>query len=105
VTSLVRRTFRDGKLDDLLVPYANAAIAVAVKKQVPLIDLHARSCALVERLGETGCAPYSPLTKDGKVDRTHLTPAGGEAFAALVIDELRRVVPELALSLDAPVLP
>lgn len=105
VTSLVRRTFRGEKLDDLLVPYANATIAVATQHHVPLIDLHARSAALVERLGDAGCAPYSPLTKEGKVDRTHLTPAGGEAFAALVIDDVRRVVPELAPVLDAPALP
>jgi pectinesterase len=105
VTSLVRRTFRAGKLDDLLVPYAHAAIAVAARKQVPLVDLHARSAAVVERLGETGCAPFSPPGKDGRIDRTHLTPAGGEAFAALVIDEVRRVVPTLAPYLDPAALP
>jgi len=96
VTSLVRRTFRAGKLEDLLVPYAEATKAVAEQKHAPLVDLHARSHELVERLGPEGCDAFSPVGADGKKDLTHLTPKGGEVFAGLVIDELKKAVPALA---------
>ena len=95
VTSVVRRNFKDGKLVDLLADYAAAARAVAAQQRVPLIDLHARSLAAVERLGPEGCAEFGPM-KDGKRDSTHFSPAGAAWAAGLVAEELRRVSPEMA---------
>jgi lysophospholipase L1-like esterase len=95
VTSVVRRNFKDGKLVDLLADYAAAARAVATQQRVPLIDLHARSLAAVERLGPEGCAEFGPM-KDGKRDSTHFSPAGAAWAAGLVAEELRRVSPEMA---------
>jgi len=104
VTPLTRRKFDPAdrrKLLPSLVPYAAAVRALAAEKHVPLIDLHARSIALCEELGEEGCAGLSARTKDGKVDTTHLNPQGSLAFARLVVAELRRVVPNLAPVLRA----
>jgi lysophospholipase L1-like esterase len=101
VTSLVRRTFRGDRLEDLLGAYAEATIAVARKMEVPLVDLHARSLALVERLGPEGSDDLSPVTADGRKDRTHLSAKGGEVFAGLVAAELAKAVPALAACLTA----
>lgn len=96
VTSLVRRIFVDGKVEDTLAPYAEAAKAVAAEKHVPLVDLHARSLELVKRLGPVNSQELGPLTKEGKPDRTHLNEGGAAVTAELVVDELRRVCPELS---------
>jgi lysophospholipase L1-like esterase len=95
VTSVIRRNFKDGKLVDLLADYAAAARAVATQQRVPLVDLHARSLAAVERLGPEGSAEFGPMN-DGKRDSTHFSPAGAAWAAGLVAEELRRVAPELA---------
>ena len=96
VTSLVRRNFRAGQIDDALRPYADAARAVAHDLGAPLVDLHARSLALITRLGEQGSAAFSPISADGRPDRTHLSPAGGTAMAQLVITDLCAALPALA---------
>ncbi|OAG68758.1 lysophospholipase [Xanthomonas floridensis] len=51
VTPLTRRQFDRGQLLDDLGPWAHATRAVARELQVPLIDLHARSRALVQGMG------------------------------------------------------
>ncbi len=51
VTPLTRRQFERGQLLDDLGPWAEATRAVARDLQVPLIDLHARSRALVQGMG------------------------------------------------------
>lgn len=104
VTSMVRRTFQPDKqhlrLD--LEPYVAAMKKVAQEKQVPLVDLHARSHELIEKLGASGVAEAKmeaeakpPATHDG----THLNEHGGEMIAPLVADELRKAAPELATHL------
>ncbi|WP_434989618.1 rhamnogalacturonan acetylesterase [Xanthomonas melonis] len=51
VTPLTRRQFERGQLLDDLGPWAQATRAVARDLQVPLVDLHARSRALVQGMG------------------------------------------------------
>ncbi|WP_312738819.1 rhamnogalacturonan acetylesterase [Stenotrophomonas sp.] len=51
LTPLTRRQFVDGVLVDDLAPWADSVRAVARELQVPLVDLHARSRALVQALG------------------------------------------------------
>ncbi|WP_238601264.1 rhamnogalacturonan acetylesterase [Xanthomonas arboricola] len=51
VTPLTRRQFARGQLLDDLAPWAQATRQVAQELQVPLIDLHARSRALVQGMG------------------------------------------------------
>lgn len=102
VTSLVRRTFQPDKqhLRVDLEPYVASMKKVAEEKQVPLVDLHARSKELVEKLGLEGVKPMEPEGKTpGSRDGTHLNERGGEMIAPLVADELRKVAPELAAHL------
>ena len=100
VTSLTRRNFNeDGTLRDTLGPYAEATRAVAAETGVPLVDLYARSTAVVTALGPAACEWLSPIKADGSVDTTHLNERGSDVFAVLVAAELRRVAPELAAHL------
>jgi rhamnogalacturonyl hydrolase YesR/beta-xylosidase/lysophospholipase L1-like esterase len=97
VTPLTRRNFGpDGRIHSDLTEYAAATRAVAAEKNVPLIDLHAGSIELLERLGPAVAQAISPLKTDGTIDKTHLNDAGSALLGALVAEELRRVVPDLA---------
>jgi lysophospholipase L1-like esterase len=102
VSSVVRRGFRDGQLVDGLAPYAEAMKAVAFDKNVPLVDLHARSFEAVQRLGPEGSAELGPMIRTGNRDGTHLAPPGKLLTANLVFDELRRVTPEFARAILRP---
>lgn len=101
VTSLVRRQFDrhdDHLIHSSLAPRAAIVKEIAAVEHVPLVDLHARSLALCERLGREACLEFSPLkTVHGKTahDGTHLNAKGHLLFARLVVDELRRAVPAL----------
>ena len=104
VTSLTRRKFTDAdnhKLLPSLVPYAAAVRKLAAEKHVPLLDLHARSTTISEQLGEDLCALVSARTADNQVDTAHLNTPGSLVFARLVVDELRKIVPELGSKLRA----
>ena len=97
VTSLTRRQFRDdGKIHSTLVPYVDVVKQIAGEQKVPLIDLHARSIELCESLGKEGCYAISPKKDNGDWDNTHLNAKGAEMIGALVTDELKKAVPELA---------
>jgi pectinesterase len=98
VTPLVRRTFdaeSTSRLTSSLVPYADAMKTLGAAKNVPVIDLHASSLALCEKLGAAEVAKFNPI-KDGKPDTTHLEARGSAVFAALIIEELTHAVPALA---------
>lgn len=97
VTSLVRRTFKDGKITSSLVPYADAVKAVAAETKTPVIDLHERSKEFVEKLGPEKAQHLGPPHPEqaGKFDGTHLNEKGAEAIAPLVIKELVEVEPAL----------
>jgi pectinesterase len=72
---------------------------LAAEKNVPLLDLHARSKELCEKMGREGCLTFSPVkVVDGTnvVDNTHLNARGSVLFARIVVGELRKAVPELA---------
>jgi alpha-L-fucosidase 2 len=104
VTSLVRRNFdpaHPGRLKSTLGPWVEAVKKLAAEKNVPLIDLHASSLALCERLGPAETAKLNPAKPDGLPDATHLEGEGSVVFARLVAEELRRVVPALAPVLRA----
>ena len=95
VTSMARRTFDKGKIRGELAPWADAAKKVAAEKKVPLVDLFARSVALLEKMGPEASAVFDPVTKDAKPDHTHLSPKGAEIMAAIIAEELRKVEPAL----------
>ena len=97
ITSMARRTFANGRIVTTLTPYVEAVKRVAAEKHVPLVDLHARSIELVEKLGPEGMAEMEPPGKEpGSKDHTHLTERGGEMIAPLIVEELRKVAPDLA---------
>ena len=97
VTPLTRRYFNvEGHIRSDLSEYADATKSVAAEKNVPLIDLHAKSIELLDRLGPAISSALGPLKTDGTLDKTHLSDAGSTLFGALMAEELGRVVPELA---------
>jgi len=103
VTSLARRHFTGaGTIASDLFPYADAAKAVAAEKDVPVVDLHAASIALLDRLGPKAGDAFGILKDDGTLDRTHLSTAGSQAFGAIVADELRKALPVLAPYIRPP---
>ena len=103
VTSMARRTFlSNGKIRPDLGPYVEAVKKLAEEKHVPLVDLNARSIALLEKIGPAASAAFDPVTKDGRPDHTHLSAKGGEVMAGLVADDLRHAEPKLAALLVSP---
>ena len=97
VTSLTRRFFTaEGRIASDLVPYVEAAKQVASAKDVPLVDLHARSIELLDRAGPDAADQLGIINADGTRDRTHLSERGSLAFGAIVAEELGKAVPGLA---------
>lgn len=97
VTSLARRNFNaEGQIaTDILTTYAEACRQVAAEKNVPLIDLSARSIELLNRLGKQGAAEFDVKKPDGAPDTTHLSRKGSATFGKMVADELIKALPEL----------
>ncbi len=99
VTSIARRRFdKEGKAipEPVLTGYVEAVRHLAAEKKVPLLDLQARTLELYQKLGKEGCEKQiSPINK-GAIDATHLNAAGSDMVGALVADELRKAVPDLA---------
>ena len=91
VTPVARQTFVEGRIHTTLQPYAEAMKKVGKEKKVPVIDLHAASRALFNRLGDAGSADLSPSSSD----RTHFSRKGARAMARLVVEALPQAVPEL----------
>ncbi len=97
VTSLTRRRFNaQGRIESDLLEYVQAAKDVALDKNIPLVDLHAASIELLDRLGAARASAFDPKKADGTPDRTHLTPEGSDAFGRIVAARLREAVARLA---------
>lgn len=86
ITPMQRRTAQD-----TLQPYADAMKEVAAEKQVPFIDLHAKSGQLYQRLGPEETASLAATA----TDQTHFNEKGARAMAALVLEDLPRCDPRL----------
>jgi lysophospholipase L1-like esterase len=113
ITSLTRRSFKDGKLLDDLEPWAAATRRVAAEESVPVLDLHTDSMAAVQKMGPLEATtlamepPSEAIAKaaatgttlsvpSGSIfDYTHLGEKGSAVFGRMVADELRKAVPEL----------
>jgi pectinesterase len=98
VTPLVRRQFKeDGMIHSSLARHAEIVREIARDLRVPLVDLHDRSLAVCNALGPDVCTALMSQNKpNGGYDGTHLTRAGSMIMGAIVADELKRAVPELA---------
>jgi lysophospholipase L1-like esterase len=100
VTSIVRRNFKDGKIvRDSLVPYVEAAHAVAAEHHVPVMEMYDETLKQAETLGPEGCAEIDAIDKAGKPDHTHLGAKGRMAVGAIAAREFVRVVPAMKASL------
>lgn len=60
VTPLVRRTFKNGTLNNDLVLWADAVRKVATEMNVPLVDLNARSAEAVQAMGAAAATRLAP---------------------------------------------
>ncbi len=100
VTPLTRRRWTaDGRIEPTLQDYATAAQAVAAETNTPLIDLHSASIRQCEQLGPLAFRAFEPMLVTG-ADHTHLNADGGRVTAVLVVQELLRLKPELAVCFD-----
>jgi lysophospholipase L1-like esterase len=122
VTSLSRRTFKDGKVVEDLTDYVNATREVGARNDISVIELNALSTALLNRMtqeqadrfdknadSETGKLVATPAADNvtatasgvdrpaapAALDRTHLNPYGQKVFGRIVADQLARTQVEL----------
>ena len=121
VTSLSRRTFKDGVLVEDLTPYVEAAKKVAADEYITCIDLNQMSVAMLKRMtqgqadkfdkgvdpdtgklatvevkdGVTATASGGDAPPAATLDRTHLNPYGQKVFGRLVADAIVKTQVEL----------
>jgi len=106
VTSLSRRTFKDGKVYEDLTDYVNATKEVGARNHITVIELNALSTALLNRMTQAEADKFDRGSPDptatgvdavqpGKLDRTHLNPYGQKVFGRIVADQLARTQVEL----------
>ena len=103
VTSLSRRTFRDGHVVEDLKPYVQATREVAAEDNITAIDLNSISTALLNHMTQAQADEFNATghadagAEGGKpaLDRTHLNPHGQQVFGRIVADQLVRTQVEL----------
>jgi len=106
VTSLSRRTYKDGKVVEDLKAYATAARQVALEENVTVVDLNAISTGMLNKMTQEDADrfdatahPDARAENSGKaapaLDRTHLNAYGQKVFGRLVADNLIRTQVEL----------
>lgn len=104
VTSLSRRTYRDGLVVEDLKAYADATKKVGADARITVVDLNGLSTAMLNGMTEADADGFdmvghadAPAENGGaaKLDRTHLNPHGQEVFGRMVADQLVRSRMEL----------
>jgi lysophospholipase L1-like esterase len=112
VTSLSRRTFKDGKVVEDLTDYVAATKEVGEKNYITVIDLNALSTAMLNRMTQEEADKFdkgnvADATATGvdavaaggavgaPLDRTHLNPYGQKVFGRIVADQIVRTQVEL----------
>lgn len=91
ITPVTRRRFRNDVIWTTLRPYADAMLKVGREKNVPVIDLHQKSVALFNKLGDEKSTYFSPKPDD----RSHFTNKGAREIASLVVEEIPTADPAL----------
>ncbi len=100
VTPPARRSFDGNKAKADYAAYSNVMRELVVQTGVPLIDLEARSIALLDRTGPEEARKYylhyTPQDKvaafpDGIADDTHFSELGARAMAEIVAQELKGI--------------
>lgn len=82
LTSLTRRSFKDGKVIENLLDVRAEAIAAAKAKKITLLDLNVVSTEYINAIGDANATFYDYLLGD----KTHLNPAGERVFGRMVVD-------------------
>lgn len=104
MTPVARRKFNDqDKLESTHEKYSNLVRKVATEKKVLLMDMDSLTMDMYQRLGVEQSkslflhlAPNEhPNYPDGKEDNTHFNELGARKVAQLVLQEIRRQIPEL----------
>ncbi len=78
LTPLTRRYFKDGQITRDLDPWADAVRAVAKEMKVPLVDLNARSAAIIQAMGPVLAGHYSLGLPDAAMVGSALAGNSGE---------------------------
>jgi lysophospholipase L1-like esterase len=106
ITSMYRRRFPNGVLQDTLGDFPEAVRRVSQERKVPLIDLHAMSARLFTALGPDRSKeafvhfPAGAYGSDKAVrDDTHFSPYGAYELARCIVEGIRQNVPALAVRL------
>ncbi|ADW69716.1 GDSL-type esterase/lipase family protein [Granulicella tundricola] len=103
VTSLSRRTMKDGKIVEDLKDYAAATKKVGAEEGITVVDLNSISTALLNHMTQAQADEFNAVghadqrAESGKstIDRTHLNPHGQAVFGRIVADNLVRTQVEL----------
>jgi lysophospholipase L1-like esterase len=104
VTSLSRRTYKNGKVVEDLKDYAAATKKVGAEEDITVVDLNGLSTALLNHMTQEQAdefdavgSPDAAAENKGavKLDRTHLNPHGQEVFGRMVADAMVRTLVEL----------
>jgi acetyl esterase/lipase len=111
-TPIVRRSFdRSGDLIPTHGDYPETVRQVSRSESVPLVDLHARTRALVGKLGEVGSRDFYLWPTAGQYarfpqgieDNTHLSSWGASLVAQMAVEEITRLQLPLAARVQQPV--
>jgi lysophospholipase L1-like esterase len=103
VTSLSRRTFKDGRVVEDLKDYAQASREVGIKDSITVIDLNSISTSMLNRMGQEEADKFNAVGRENEreaagksaIDRTHLNPDGQKMFGRIVAEQLARTLVEL----------
>jgi len=103
VTSLSRRTFKDGKVVQDLKDYADATRKVGAELDLTVVDLNSMSTSLLNHMTQAQADEFDAVghvdaaaeNKTQALDRTHLNPHGQVVFGRMVADALVRTQVEL----------
>lgn len=94
-TPLTRRLFKDGEVERDLDPWAKAIREITAETGTPLVDLNARSTAIVQAMGPSvqnltaEIPPPAEVAAAAAIDGETLPSATGRATPAPVPDDLR----------------
>jgi lysophospholipase L1-like esterase len=98
LTPVMRRKFdKDGNFVDTHGEYPDIVRAVAKEQNVPLIDMHHKSGAVIKKYGPDGSrklflqlpAGENPIYPKGIEDNTHFNPFGADEMAKLAVAGIR----------------
>jgi lysophospholipase L1-like esterase len=103
VTSLSRRTYKNGAVVEDLKDYAESTRQVGLEEHVSVVDLNAISTAMLNHMTQAEADRFDAVDQEkerlavGKsaIDRTHLNPMGQNTFGRIVAEQLALKHPEL----------